>query len=443
MHRVKLHVGILAPLVAVLRLAALGQDAVKNDEPGWATNYAAALTAYKTGHYDQARQELESALEFDDLPASKFQVLDAATALASTYEKQGQAVFAECWYAAILPNVSENSEPERKILSVALNNFGTMRVQQGRLREGALMLERALALTRRIYGDESPVTAASLDVLGSVYLIVGRQREAFGLLEQAIGTLRKVQPRYSMVLVATLGHLGRAYTERQDYAHSDPLFEEALDIGTRIEDTDAVFGDTLIAFASSLRLQRKMNRVEPLLRKAQAIYENTACMQQMRGAGLLTNFGFLRMDEGKYFAAEEYFRQALRVLTQIFGPDTLGVALAEVNLAETALRVGDYRECGDLLDHSYLIERKEFGATTSFARWSYVRAQLDDKLGREAAADGHFKDAIALFEQTAGAAHPLTGDALLTYSRFLANTSRRKEAAEFRKRANTILALKK
>jgi hypothetical protein len=37
----------------------------------------------------------------------------------------------------------------------------------------------------------------------------------------------------------------------------------------------------------------------------------------------------------------------------------------------------------------------------------------------------------------------MTGDALLTYSRFLANTSRKKEAADLRKRANTILALRK
>jgi hypothetical protein len=38
------------------------------------------------------------------------------------------------------------------------------------------------------------------------------------------------------------------------------------------------------------------------------------------------------MDECKYFAAEEYFCQALRILTKLLGPDTLSVALTEVNL---------------------------------------------------------------------------------------------------------------
>jgi hypothetical protein len=83
--------------------------------------------------------------------------------------------------------------------------------------------------------------------------------------------------------------------------------------------------------------------------------------------------------------------------------------------------------------HTYAIEGKEFAATTSLARWSYVCAQLDERLGRETAADGHFKDAIAL-EQTAGADHPMSGDALLTYSHFLANTSQK--AANARKRRN-------
>jgi hypothetical protein len=47
-----------------------------------------------------------------------------------------------------------------------------------------------------------------------------------------------------------MGQLGRAYTQNDDYARSNPLFEEALDPGTRIGDTDATFGDTLISFAS-------------------------------------------------------------------------------------------------------------------------------------------------------------------------------------------------
>jgi hypothetical protein len=53
MHCAKLHVGILVPLVpvvALFRLAALGlgQQTVSHDEPGWAANYADALTAYIT-----------------------------------------------------------------------------------------------------------------------------------------------------------------------------------------------------------------------------------------------------------------------------------------------------------------------------------------------------------------------------------------------------------
>ena len=78
MHRPKLHVGILAPVVAVFWLTALGQDTVSHDEPdqfrkGWAENYADALAAYNAGHYDKARQALESALEYGDLPANKSQ----------------------------------------------------------------------------------------------------------------------------------------------------------------------------------------------------------------------------------------------------------------------------------------------------------------------------------------------------------------------------------
>jgi hypothetical protein len=61
----------------------------------------------------------------------------------------------------------------------------------------------------------------------------------------------------------------------------------------------------MIAFVSCLRLQHKMNRVGPLRRKAQAIYEKAGSTHLMSGAGLLTNSA-LRMDEGKYLSAEEY-----------------------------------------------------------------------------------------------------------------------------------------
>jgi Tfp pilus assembly protein PilF len=98
------------------------------------------------------RQSLEFALEFNDLPAGESERLDAAAALASAYEKLGQTVFAESWYAAILPAMDENSGEERKTLSTILNNFGGICAEQGRLREGSRRSKR-----------RSPSTAGSLE----------------------------------------------------------------------------------------------------------------------------------------------------------------------------------------------------------------------------------------------------------------------------------------
>jgi hypothetical protein len=67
---------------------------------------------------------------------------------------------------------------------------------------------------------------------------------------------------------------------------------------------------------------------------------------------------------------------------------------------------------------------------------------MDALLGRKKQADAHFREAIAIFEKSAGPNHPLTGDALRAYAAFLKPT-RKKEAASVARRAEAILSLRK
>jgi tetratricopeptide (TPR) repeat protein len=260
-------------------------------------------------------------------------------------------------------------------------------------------------------------------------------------LEQAVRILRSAGPEFRADLASNLSKLGSVYAQLADYPIAMPMLEEAVATATPLGDHNPVLADSLVRLASLLLDQGMAERAEPLLRKAVAILEKTGDIKGMRGSGALTKFGFLRYRQRNYPAAAQYFRQALDNLKKTFGPDHVSVAGAEINLATACLHLEKFEEAGELLRQSYEIEKTAYGESRMLARWLCVQAQLQSKLGHRNEAEARFRQAIAMFEKTAGPDHPSTAEALMVYADFL-RPDRKQEAASLQRRAAAILSLR-
>ncbi|SPE42900.1 exported hypothetical protein [Candidatus Sulfopaludibacter sp. SbA3] len=399
------------------------------------------VAAFAAGRYQEARSAMEAFIESAHLPAGDARLVTATEVLASSLQKLGDLAAAADFHLSVLASADGNTVDGARAIELAANNLGSIRVEQGRWDEAASLLEKGVALHRRSFGGKSPVAAIGMENLGTLRLIQGHLEQAVPLLEQAVQILRQAAPEYTVDLVSSLRSLGSAYTQLAEYSIALPLLEEAVSGSAALSERDPVAADAIVGLASLFLAQRMPDRAEPLLRKALAIYEGAGALNRMRGAGVLTQLGLLRLRERKYVAAEQYFRRALEILRRAFGPGHVSTAAAEVNLAIACLRLEKYQESGTLLQHSFAIQNAAFGESQAMARWLDVRAEWESRLGHRTEADARFREAIAMFEKTAGADHPLTAEALLDYADFLRH-DRKKEATALQRRATEILSLR-
>jgi tetratricopeptide (TPR) repeat protein len=415
--------------------------ALAQSESEWAASLQKGLAAVAGGRWQEARDTLEAALAKQRFAERDPRRVNAVEVIAIAAERQGDTAYAARLYSDVLENADEGESGQRA-RGLALNNLGEISVDRGRWDEAAPLLEQAVALSRRVRGPNSPMTAVVVANLGTLHLLEDRLDEATAEMEQAVRILRSAAPDFRGDLVAGLSKLGAAYTQRGEYSSALPPLEEAVAIGSKSGGRDPVLGDALVRLAS-LFLDRGMTaRAEPLLRRAVAVYSDTGSLQGMRGSGAMSKLGWLRFRENKSEEAERYFRRALQMMSHTVGPAHIGVAEAEVNLAMADVHVGSYREAGELLAASHHVLEESSGESRTMGRWLCAQAQLQARLNNRAEADLRFREAIATFEKTAGPTHPATAEALLAYAAFL-QPGRKREAGALQSRAAAILSLRR
>jgi eukaryotic-like serine/threonine-protein kinase len=154
------------------------------------------------------------------------------------------------------------------------DDFGEVRVNQGRFDEAKPLLEQALAVAEREFGPTHPVVAETLQNQGVVAFYEGRQPEAIALIERAVAILEADDGGDPLALanvlnsqaslLGSLGHTERAITVTtralELYRAEDP--EHANVIGTvvnlatlhsnagRLDESDALLKE---AVASTLK----------------------------------------------------------------------------------------------------------------------------------------------------------------------------------------------
>lgn len=162
-----------------------------------AVRYAAGLTLFRSGRYDEARQELEHAVSLQ--PTSE----DATRLLGRVLMRQGR--------------IDEGMEQFRRALairpnSVALHSdMGFSLYNAQRYAEALQAFERAIAL--------APTSSISLSQAGAASQMLGDNRQALEFYQRATA----IQPR-----AETFSSMGTIYYSLGDYAKAAAAYEGAL-----------------------------------------------------------------------------------------------------------------------------------------------------------------------------------------------------------------------
>ena len=283
-------------------------------------------------------------------------------------------------------------------LARALTARGRQLASEGRYRDAAPVLRRALTASERAFGRSSLAVAWALNDLGMCYKFLARFSEAGPLYQRALAIVEaRLGPDHADV--ASLYHnLGGLEHAAGNWLRGEPFARHAVRIRKRaLGPRHPVVAHDMTALAALLDRQKKYDEAERLYTASIGIFEREHGPDHPDLAVPLNNLAAVYQARGRPKQAELLYRRALAIHTEHAGGRHLRVGFCANNLAVLLKSRGRHAEAADL-----------------------------------------FRQALAIFADTVGRDHPNIAVCLENYAEVLRKLGRRAEAARSLRRATRL-----
>jgi tetratricopeptide (TPR) repeat protein len=306
--------------------------------------------------------------------------------------------------------VDLGDQPEHA--ATVLDALGIALMNRGCLEEGAALVEKALRIRRKAFGDDHPSTAASLNSFSRVLRERGDFGEAADAANDALRINRAAFGERGLPVAVSLYELGLALIQQGRFAEAYKTASEGLSIlrALGLESTDP---HTTRLLDTRARAEAGMGRFTD----ASATYDvllkldvaQLGTKQHPKYATHLANHGLVKIRLGRERDAERYFRDAIK----LYG-DTLG-RRCHPNLIDAMANLGALlrrpkstpariAEAGKIFQRVLQLSTKVRGPShvlvgndyANYARWQY-----DAGRGREARKT--FATALAIYRKNVSA----------------------------------------
>ncbi|HZP65401.1 MAG TPA: tetratricopeptide repeat protein [Rudaea sp.] len=222
----------------------------------------------------------------------------------------------------------EEQFKDQPLVDAALSQVLADRYQNLGLFDAALPLqEHALAIRRRILGEEHPDTLTSISEMGLLLENKGKLSESEPYFREALEKRRRILGEEHRDTLESIGDVGNLLFQQGKLSEAEPFFREALDKSRRAlgDDSEATLGQ-VINMGNLLMEQGKPNEAEPLLRQALQRSRHALGEEHPYTMVLINNMGAVLQAQGKPNEAEPFYREALEKSRRVLGdehPDTL------------------------------------------------------------------------------------------------------------------------
>lgn len=305
----------------------------------------------------------------------------------------------------------EKGELEKaRQLEVQATQMGT----QGKCREAIPVAEEALAIRRRVHGEEHEDTATSLHNLAYLYDDMGEFSEAMTLYQQSLAIRRRVLGEEHPDTAITLNNLALVFGALSVYGNAEHLLLQSLAIKRKMLGNS--HESTAISFNNLANLYRnagEYGRAAQLFQQSLGMLRQAGGPENLYTASALNNLAGLYAALGEYGKAEPLYQQSLGILQRTLGDAHPFAATSMNNIAALYSRMGDYEKSGPLLHRSSEIVRQLRGSEhpdyassiNNLAVWYYLQRDYFN-------AEPLFQRSLALARQLQGGQHRNTANAL-------------------------------
>ena len=249
---------------------------------------------------------------------------------------------------AIRRRVLGNDHPDTL---ASINQMGILLWTQGKLTEAEPYYQESLEGRQRVLGHEHPDTLESVSIMGGFLREQGKLAEAEPYCRAALESQRRVLGDEHPQTITSINNMGLLLRAQGKLSEAEPYYREALEKHRRVLGDE--HPDTLSAINNMgilLQTRGRLSDAEPYYREALEKHHRVHGDEHPGTLGAINNVGFLLQAQGKLAEAEPYFRKALEKYRRLLGdlhPDTLilinnmgGILWAQAKLdeAETFLR---------------------------------------------------------------------------------------------------------
>ncbi|MBD2493849.1 tetratricopeptide repeat protein [Nostoc sp. FACHB-280] len=254
--------------------------------------------------------------------------------LANLYRSQGKYSEAEPFCIEALALNRKLLGEEHLDVAINLNNLANLYTSQGKYSEAEPFYIEALVLKRKLLGEEHPSVATSLNNLAELYNSQGKYSEAESLHNQALALRRKLLGEEHPDVALSLNNLANLYSSQGRYSEAEPLQSQALALRLKLlgeEHPDVAL--SLNNLAELYISQDRYSEAESLQSQALALRLKLLGEEHPSVATSLNNLANLYRFQGRYSEAEPLFIQALDILERRLGANHPNTVTVRENLA--------------------------------------------------------------------------------------------------------------
>ncbi|MFT4314720.1 MAG: FxSxx-COOH system tetratricopeptide repeat protein [Wolbachia pipientis] len=261
-----------------------------------------------------------------------------------------------------LPLLEKHYGEEHLKVAMALVSLSNSYAALGDYQREKELLERTLKIEKEHYGEEHFEVAKILVNLSVTYRVLGDYQRARELLERALPILEKNYERDHYEVAKILVNLSITYATSGDYERARELLERALSIFGDNYGTDQLeVAKVSVNLSINYVTLGNYERAKELLEKALPILENHYGRDHFEVARILVilsiSYGALDDHEG----AKELLERALPILENHYGEKHLEVAKTLVNLSITYSALDDHEGAKELLERALPVLENYYG----------------------------------------------------------------------------------
>jgi len=321
--------------------------------------------------------------------------------------------------------------PEDSYLALAMiTTFADIQKEAGKPREAEQALERALARSRALWGEDSDLFFTLEESLAYAKEYAGKFDESIELLRHTVELCRK--KGRDLNLAAELNILGKLLRSEGKLDEAQQRLEEALEVCSRLKPEpkwEQARAHSLLALVHDA--QGKREEADAEVREARVVADTPRAKPFPSLANLLENVGQHYRVAGDEKQALEYLQRALDMDLALYGETSSYVAIVRQRIADVHRVAGRTDEAERLLRAA--VDGLEKGGAIADDRASalgnYGRLLAQD-LGRPAEAEALLREALELRHSEPKPSQNRVLEATLDLARCLDRLKRTSEAAK-------------